>query len=57
MAARVDGRQLMRMLVLCRSVYQFATPGVAALARSAAIYWGQKFSDHAPLTIDYEWKP
>jgi exodeoxyribonuclease III len=34
--------------------YQFATPGIAALARSAAIYKEQKFSDHAPLTIDYD---
>ena len=34
--------------------YQFATPGIAALARSAAIYKEQKFSDHAPLTIEYD---
>lgn len=36
--------------------YQFATPGIAALARSAAIYKEQKFSDHAPLTIDYAYE-
>lgn len=36
--------------------YQFATPGVAVLAKSAAIYKDQKFSDHAPLTIDYDFK-
>jgi exodeoxyribonuclease III len=36
--------------------YQLATPGIAALAQSAAIYKGQKFSDHAPLTIDYDFK-
>lgn len=34
--------------------YQLATPGMAALARSAAIYREQKFSDHAPLTIEYD---
>ncbi|MBV8618030.1 MAG: exodeoxyribonuclease III [Curvibacter sp.] len=34
--------------------YQFATPGIAALARSAAIYKEQRFSDHAPLTIEYD---
>lgn len=34
--------------------YQFATPGIATLARSAAIYKEQKFSDHAPLTIEYD---
>ena len=34
--------------------YHFATPKIAALARSEAIYRDQKFSDHAPLTIDYD---
>jgi exodeoxyribonuclease-3 len=34
--------------------YHLATPGVAALARSASIYKDQWFSDHAPLTVDYE---
>jgi exodeoxyribonuclease-3 len=34
--------------------YHLATPGLAALARSATIYKGEWFSDHAPLTIDYE---
>jgi exodeoxyribonuclease-3 len=34
--------------------YQLATPGIAATARSASIYKDQWFSDHAPLTIDYD---
>lgn len=34
--------------------YQIATPGIAATARSAAIYKRSRFSDHAPLTIDYD---
>ena len=34
--------------------YQIATPDFAALAQTAAIYKAQKFSDHAPLTIDYD---
>ena len=34
--------------------YQLATPGIAATARSAAIYKAQRFSDHAPLAIDYD---
>ena len=34
--------------------YQIATPGIAELARSASIYKGQKFSDHAPLVVDYD---
>jgi exodeoxyribonuclease-3 len=35
--------------------YQIATPGIAAKARKAAIYKAQRFSDHAPLTIDYDY--
>ena len=36
--------------------YHLATPGVARLARpgSESIYVAQRFSDHAPLSIDYE---
>ena len=34
--------------------YQIATPGIAAKARSTSIFRDIKFSDHAPLTIDYE---
>jgi exodeoxyribonuclease-3 len=33
--------------------YQIATPGIAARARQTAIFTDQRFSDHAPLTIDY----
>ena len=36
--------------------YHLATPALAALARTEAIYKDQKFSDHAPLTIDYDFK-
>jgi len=36
--------------------YNLATPGVAALARRATIYLKQRFSDHAPLIIDYDFK-
>lgn len=35
--------------------YQIATPGIAACARKAAIYKDERFSDHAPLIIDYDW--
>ncbi len=34
--------------------YHLATPGLAALARRESIYTEQKFSDHAPLIIDYD---
>jgi len=33
--------------------YQIATPGIAARAKAASIYTAQRFSDHAPLIIDY----
>ena len=34
--------------------YQIITPGLADKVRAADIYTGQWFSDHAPLTIDYD---
>ena len=36
--------------------YHLATPGLAALAKREAIYLEHRFSDHAPLTIDYDFK-
>jgi exodeoxyribonuclease-3 len=36
--------------------YHLATPGIAAKAKKASIYLDQRFSDHAPLTIDYDFK-
>ena len=36
--------------------YHLATPTIAETARMASIYKDVKFSDHAPLTIDYDWK-
>ena len=33
--------------------YQIATPGLAATAKSASVYKDKRFSDHAPLIIDY----
>jgi exodeoxyribonuclease-3 len=34
--------------------YHLATPGIAQLARTEAIYKEQRFSDHAPITVEYE---
>ena len=34
--------------------YQLATPGIAAKAKTEQIYLEQRFSDHAPLVIDYD---
>jgi exodeoxyribonuclease-3 len=36
--------------------YHLATPALAAGALSASIYKGEKFSDHAPVTIEYDFK-
>jgi len=35
--------------------YQIATPAIAAKASAASIYKAHRFSDHAPLTIDYDY--
>lgn len=37
--------------------YHLATPAVAEAARASSIYKDQKFSDHAPITIDYALAP
>jgi exodeoxyribonuclease-3 len=34
--------------------YHLATPALAAHARTEAIYKTEKFSDHAPITIEYD---
>ena len=34
--------------------YQIATPDIAATARAASVYKEQRFSDHAPLVVDYD---
>jgi len=36
--------------------YHLATPAMAALARTESIYKDEKFSDHAPLTVGYDWR-
>jgi exodeoxyribonuclease-3 len=35
--------------------YHIATPGLARTATREVIYKKKRFSDHAPLTIDYRW--
>lgn len=36
--------------------YHLATPAMAALAKTEHIYKAQKFSDHAPITVDYDFQ-
>jgi exodeoxyribonuclease-3 len=36
--------------------YHLATPGIAATARREQIFLSQRFSDHAPVIIDYDFK-
>ncbi|MEX0732284.1 MAG: exodeoxyribonuclease III [Aquisalimonadaceae bacterium] len=35
--------------------YHVTTPGVAAALREAGVHTEDRFSDHAPLTMDYDW--
>ena len=35
--------------------YQVATPGIAATVKAVRIYKEKRFSDHAPLIIDYDY--
>jgi exodeoxyribonuclease-3 len=37
--------------------YQIATPGLAERATAASIYTRRRFSDHAPLIVDYDFEP
>ena len=34
--------------------YQFITPGLRDKLRSCSIYRDERFSDHAPFTVDYD---
>ena len=36
--------------------YQIATPGIAAKAHAVSIYKNRRFSDHAPLIVDYDYQ-
>lgn len=42
------------MQVFCHSGDHLASPSLAEKALTATIYKDVKFSDHAPLTIDYD---
>ena len=35
--------------------YHLATPGIAASALTTSVYKEERFSDHAPLIVDYDW--
>ena len=35
--------------------YEVTTKGIADTSREASVYKDQRFSDHAPLTIAYDW--
>jgi exodeoxyribonuclease-3 len=36
--------------------YQIVSPALQQAVQGAAIYKNKRFSDHAPLTIDYDWR-
>ena len=52
----VEPRRAWAKNVGWRIDYQIATPGVAAKARAASIYKTKRFSDHAPLIVDYDYE-
>jgi len=35
--------------------YQIATPAIANSAKKTSVYKSERFSDHAPLIVDYDW--
>jgi exodeoxyribonuclease-3 len=35
--------------------YQIATAKIASSAKTTSIYKQERFSDHAPLVVDYDW--
>ncbi|WP_200833682.1 exodeoxyribonuclease III [Spiribacter roseus] len=35
--------------------YQITTPGIGARVQDARVHRADRFSDHAPLTVDYDW--
>ena len=41
---------------MCARRYYLATPAAAEGARTAAIYKDVKFSDHAPITVEYDFR-
>lgn len=43
------------MWAFCRTDYRVATPGIADTVRKAEVCKARRFSDHAPLTVDYAW--
>ena len=55
-ARTTPGCKLAPSWVFYRIDDHLATPAIAAKARREQIYLDQRFSDHAPLTIDYDFK-
>jgi exodeoxyribonuclease-3 len=42
------------MQVFCRIDYHLATPALADKARTVGIHKAERFSDHAPITVEYD---
>jgi exodeoxyribonuclease-3 len=43
------------MWMFCVTDYPIPTPAIAAAARQAGVYKDSRFSDQAPLMVDYDW--
>lgn len=54
-SVNVSDRRVLGLLRVFRATdHHLATPAIAALARTESIYKHEKFSDHAPITVEYE---
>ena len=53
-----SARSLSHMLTMMRKYKNAAitAASIAATAKKTAVYKDERFSDHAPLTVDYDWK-
>ena len=45
---------LVEMQVYCASIDHLATPVIVATAKRESIYLEQRFSDHAPVVVDFK---
>ena len=51
---RLTTKSPLRLWVFFRMSYHLATRALAAGAKFVGIYKGEKFPDHAPITMEYD---
>ena len=55
LALKAQGMVVENTIQCCASFHHLAIKSLAADAKSVSIYKAENFSDHAPLTIEYDW--